>query len=143
MSRSRRLCALVRYHAMFSPEHLRDEQAEHAIELLLRGAAADYPALLAHSRKLYPAHFEPGGMRHTPESSSCVFQHTRNSPGRDQLLPVQGDSVRDQHIRGLWNVIDQYFADEFPATDVIFADSDMFWFLNRAHEGGLLRSERP
>lgn len=49
--------SLVHYRAMFGPDHLRDDQAERAIELILRGAAADYDALLAHSRELYPEHF--------------------------------------------------------------------------------------
>lgn len=55
------LGSLVHYHAMFSPEHFRDDQAEHAIEMLLRGAAVDYPALLAHSEALYPEHFKTIG----------------------------------------------------------------------------------
>lgn len=52
------LGSLVSYHAMFSPEHLGRTQAESAIEMLLRGAAVDYQALVAHSEKLYPDHFE-------------------------------------------------------------------------------------
>lgn len=44
--------SLVHYRTMFGPDHLGDEQAEQAIELLLRGAAVDYAALLAHSEAL-------------------------------------------------------------------------------------------
>lgn len=44
--------SLIHYRAMFSPEHLGDAEAEHAIEMLLQGAAVDYPALVAHSEAL-------------------------------------------------------------------------------------------
>lgn len=41
--------SLVHYRAMFGAAHLRDTEAGQALELLLRGAAVDYPALVAHS----------------------------------------------------------------------------------------------
>lgn len=44
--------SLVHYRAMFSPEHLGDAEAGQAIEVLLQGAAIDYPALVAHSEAL-------------------------------------------------------------------------------------------
>lgn len=44
------LGALVHYRAVFGREHLTDAEAARAIETLLRGAAVDYAALLAHSR---------------------------------------------------------------------------------------------
>lgn len=57
------VASLVHYRAMFGPDHLRDDQAERAIEVLLRGAAVDYQALLAHSEALYPEHFTTIGTR--------------------------------------------------------------------------------
>lgn len=60
--------SLVQYRTMFATEHLRDDQAERAIELILRGAAADYSALLAHSEALYPEHFSIIGTRRTGSS---------------------------------------------------------------------------
>ena len=44
--------SLVHYRAMFSPEHLGDAEAGHALEVLLQGAAVDYTALVAHSEAL-------------------------------------------------------------------------------------------
>lgn len=57
--------SLVHYRAMFGPDHLRDDQAEQAIEVILRGAAVDYAALLAHSEALYPEHFSAIGSGRT------------------------------------------------------------------------------
>ena len=54
--------SLVQYRAMFGREHLSDAEADSAIETLLRGAAADYDALLAHSEALERAHL--GGSAH-------------------------------------------------------------------------------
>lgn len=48
--------SLVHYCAMFKPHHLSDREAEHAIEILLQGAARDYPALVAHSEALEQEH---------------------------------------------------------------------------------------
>ncbi|WP_460498898.1 TetR/AcrR family transcriptional regulator [Glycomyces tarimensis] len=48
--------ALVHHRALFGGGHLTDTEAESAIETLLRGAAVDYPALLAHSRRLEQEH---------------------------------------------------------------------------------------
>ena len=61
--------SLVHYRAMFGPEHLNDQEAEQAIETLLKGAAVDYPALLAHSEELYPEHFGTIGTHTTYESA--------------------------------------------------------------------------
>lgn len=52
--------SLVHYRAMFSPEHLGDAEAQHALEVLLQGAAVDYPALVEHSETL-----EQEGLRGT------------------------------------------------------------------------------
>jgi len=41
--------SLVHYRAMFTPAHLDAGEAEQAIQLLLRGAAKDYPALVDRS----------------------------------------------------------------------------------------------
>lgn len=48
--------SLVHYQAMLRPPHLSDHQAEHAIEILPRSAARDYPALVAHSEALEQDH---------------------------------------------------------------------------------------
>ncbi|MGP4029373.1 TetR/AcrR family transcriptional regulator [Actinomadura sp. 3N407] len=56
--------SLVQYRAMFGREHLKDDEAERAIEVLLRGAAVDYPALLAHSEALEREHLDRPGVRH-------------------------------------------------------------------------------
>jgi len=53
--------SLVQHRAMFGPEHLTDDEAEHAIETLLKGAAVDYAALLAHSEALERAHLDASG----------------------------------------------------------------------------------
>lgn len=42
--------AFVHHRAAFAEDHLSAEEAQTAIELLLRGAAVDYAALLAHSQ---------------------------------------------------------------------------------------------
>lgn len=44
--------SLVHYRAMLGREHLGPDEAQRAIEALLRGAAVDYDALLAHSEAL-------------------------------------------------------------------------------------------
>lgn len=56
--------SLVQYRAMFGPDHLDTADAEHAIEILLRGAAQDYPALLAHSQALEQRHRDASGNHH-------------------------------------------------------------------------------
>ncbi|MDS1272583.1 TetR/AcrR family transcriptional regulator [Lipingzhangella sp. LS1_29] len=56
--------SLVHYRAMFGPEHLGDTEAEHAIEMLLQGAAVDYGALLAHSEALKQQHIGGSGNHH-------------------------------------------------------------------------------
>ncbi|EOM76068.1 TetR/AcrR family transcriptional regulator [Rhodococcus rhodnii] len=48
--------SLVHYRAMFRPDHLTDVEAGKALELLMQGAARDYPALLAHSEALEQEH---------------------------------------------------------------------------------------
>lgn len=48
--------SLVHYSAMFKPEHLSDQDAGQAIEILLQGAARDYDGLLAHSEALEQDH---------------------------------------------------------------------------------------
>lgn len=52
------VASLVHYRAMFKPEHLSDDEAGHAIELLLRGAARDYSALIAHSEAVEHEHLQ-------------------------------------------------------------------------------------
>lgn len=44
--------SLVHYRAVFGADHLSDDEAADAIAILLQGAAADYPALVAHSEAL-------------------------------------------------------------------------------------------
>lgn len=44
--------SLVHYRTMLGEEHLDHHEAGQAIELLLQGAAVDYPALVAHSEAL-------------------------------------------------------------------------------------------
>lgn len=61
------LGALVHYRAMFGREHLTESEAEGAIVTLLRGAAVDYPALLAHSEAL-------------ALQSSTTHQHQHSTP---------------------------------------------------------------
>lgn len=56
--------SLVHYRAMFSPEHLGDAEAQHALEVLLQGAAVDYPALVEHSEALEQEETSPGGSHH-------------------------------------------------------------------------------
>lgn len=50
------VAAFVHYRALFAREHLTDEEAWNAIELLMRGAAADFAELLAHSEALEAGH---------------------------------------------------------------------------------------
>ena len=56
--------SLVHYRAMFSPEHLGDAEAQHALEVLLQGAAVDYPALVEHSETLEQAQISASGTHH-------------------------------------------------------------------------------
>jgi AcrR family transcriptional regulator len=46
------LGSLVHYRVLFGHAPISNAQIEKAVETLLQGAAADYPRLLAHSRKL-------------------------------------------------------------------------------------------
>ncbi|WP_243228683.1 TetR/AcrR family transcriptional regulator [Microbacterium sp. CIAB417] len=55
------LGSLVQYRAMFGRAHLTDAEAESAIEMLLRGAAVDYDALLAHSLAEPRPHVDDSG----------------------------------------------------------------------------------
>lgn len=55
------LGSLVQYRAMFGREHLTDDEAEAAIETLLRGAAVDYSELLAHSLAVSRTHLDSSG----------------------------------------------------------------------------------
>ncbi|KIH99675.1 transcriptional regulator [Streptomonospora alba] len=48
--------SLVYYRAMLGQEHLSNDEAVHAIRILLQGAARDYGALLAHSEAMEHAH---------------------------------------------------------------------------------------
>ena len=50
------VAALVQYRALLGDRHLTDVEAEQVVELLLRGAAVDYDALLARSRALDVEH---------------------------------------------------------------------------------------
>lgn len=56
--------SLVHYRAMFSPEHLGDTEAQHALEVLLQGAAVDYPALVEHSEALDQEETTSGASHH-------------------------------------------------------------------------------
>lgn len=56
--------SLVHYRAMFSPEHLGDAEAQHAMEFLLQGAAVDYSALVARSEALEGEHVTQSGAHH-------------------------------------------------------------------------------
>lgn len=50
------VASLVHYRALFGPEHLGQEDADGALEILLQGAANDYAGLLAHSEQLEHQH---------------------------------------------------------------------------------------
>lgn len=52
------VASFVHYRAMFGREHLSDDEAWHAIELLMRGAAVDFAELLAHSEALEAEHHD-------------------------------------------------------------------------------------
>lgn len=54
------VASLVHYRALFGSEHLGGEDAGKALELLMQGAAVDYPELLAHSEELEHGHGSPG-----------------------------------------------------------------------------------
>src|SRR5690625_4439843 len=62
--------SLVHYRAMFGPEHLADDEAEQAIEVLLKGAAVDYAALVAHSEALEHRNPNADGAHHIHLSQS-------------------------------------------------------------------------
>lgn len=50
--------SLIHYRAQFGRQHMSDEEANAAIETLLRGAAVDFDALVAHSEALEAEHAE-------------------------------------------------------------------------------------
>ncbi|MEV1291266.1 TetR/AcrR family transcriptional regulator [Pseudonocardia sp. NPDC049635] len=54
------LGSLVYYRALFQDTHLSDDDAEKLVETLLRGAAVDYDALVAHSEAM-ETHATAGG----------------------------------------------------------------------------------
>ncbi|KLN33324.1 transcriptional regulator [Cellulosimicrobium funkei] len=56
--------SLVQYRALFGDTHLSDEEAENVIELVLRGLAVDYDALLARSAALELEHRGGPGAPH-------------------------------------------------------------------------------
>ncbi|RKN07407.1 TetR/AcrR family transcriptional regulator [Streptomyces radicis] len=56
--------SLVHYRATFGRRHLSDAEAGQAVEALLRGAAVDYAALLAHSETLERQHESASGAPH-------------------------------------------------------------------------------
>ncbi|MFC4126386.1 TetR/AcrR family transcriptional regulator [Nocardia rhizosphaerae] len=57
------VAAFVHYRALFG-EHLDDDDAERAIETVMRGAAVDYDALLAHSLAMDGDHIDEAGTHH-------------------------------------------------------------------------------
>lgn len=57
------VAAFVHYRALFG-DHLDDEEAERTIETIMRGAAVDYEALLAHGRALDGGHVDGAGEHH-------------------------------------------------------------------------------
>ncbi|MEV6280651.1 TetR/AcrR family transcriptional regulator [Nocardia sp. NPDC051832] len=57
------IASFVHYRTLFG-EHPGDEDAEHVIEIVMRGAAADYDALLAHSLSLAGTHVDDAGTHH-------------------------------------------------------------------------------
>lgn len=63
------IASLVHYRVLFG-QHLSDEDAERIIETLLRGAAVDYAALLAHSMELEREHFDTAGGHHVHTESA-------------------------------------------------------------------------
>lgn len=50
--------SLIHYRAQFGREHMSDDEANAAIETLLRGVAVDFDGLVAHSEALEAAHAE-------------------------------------------------------------------------------------
>lgn len=60
--------SLVMYRTMFGDGsgsgHMGDEESQDAIDLLLQGAARDYPALLAHAEEVEHANLVPGEQPH-------------------------------------------------------------------------------
>lgn len=46
------VASLVHYRAMFGPHHLSDDEAWAVVQMLMRGVAVDFPALLAHSEAM-------------------------------------------------------------------------------------------
>ncbi|TDP30823.1 TetR/AcrR family transcriptional regulator [Nocardia ignorata] len=57
------IAAFVHYRALFG-NHLEDADAERVIETVMRGAAVDYEALLAHSRAIDGDHVDQTGTHH-------------------------------------------------------------------------------
>lgn len=57
------VAALVHYRAVLGEQPLTAEEAERAVEMLLRGAARDYPALVEHSLTLEQEHVADHGHR--------------------------------------------------------------------------------
>lgn len=57
------IAAFVHYRALFGA-HLDDAEAERTIETVMRGAATDYDALLAHSRAMDGEHMADAGAHH-------------------------------------------------------------------------------
>lgn len=57
------VAAFVHYRALFG-DHLGDEEAERTIETIMRGAAVDYDALLAHSLAMDGNHVDRAGEHH-------------------------------------------------------------------------------
>lgn len=74
--------ALVHYRAMLG-KHLNDTDAEHALQLLLRGAARDYDELLAHAEEM--GHRQPNqhSTQHASGSPtrSLAHEHRQSSAG--------------------------------------------------------------
>lgn len=60
------VASLVHYRALFGREHLSNEEAWRAIELLMRGAAVDFAELLAHSEALEAQHGDGGHVQLHP-----------------------------------------------------------------------------
>lgn len=50
------VASLVHYRSLYGRDHLTEEEAWSVIEMLLRGVAVDFPALLAHSEALEAEH---------------------------------------------------------------------------------------
>lgn len=64
--------SLVHYRALFGRRHMSDDEAESAIETILRGAAVDYPALVEHSRTLNGEHIDASGTHQAHPSDTSL-----------------------------------------------------------------------